>query len=35
MVARLHSLKRNAERGWEEKYLGFLEDHAVIWLVLG
>ena len=35
MVAHLHSLKRNIERGWEEKDLGFLQDHDVIWLVLG
>ena len=35
MVARLQSSKRNVERGWEEKYLGFLQDHAVILLVLG
>ena len=32
MVAHLHSLKRNVERG--EKDLEFLQDHAVIWLVL-
>ena len=35
MVAILHSTKRNVERGWEEKDLGFLQYHAVIWLVLG
>ena len=35
MVARLHSLKLNAGRGWEEKDLGFLQEHAVVWLVLG
>ena len=29
MIARLHSLKRIVERGWEEKDLGFLQDHAV------
>ena len=34
MVARLHSLNRNVERGWEDKDLGFLQDHAVIWLFL-
>ena len=27
--------KRNVERGWEEKNLVYLQDHAVIWLVLG
>ena len=31
VVARLQSLKRNVERGWEEKDLGLLQDHAVIW----
>ena len=30
MVARLHSLKRNVERGREEKDLGILQDHAAI-----
>ena len=35
IVARLHSSKRNVERRWGEKDLGFLQDHAVIWLVLG
>ena len=35
MVARLHSSKRNVEKGWEEKDLGFLKDHAVILFVLG
>ena len=30
MVASLYSLKRNFERGCEEKYLGYLQDHAVI-----
>ena len=33
MVARLHSLTSNVEREWEEKDLGFLQDHAVIRLV--
>ena len=33
MIARLDSSKRNVEREWEEKDLGFLEDHVVIWLV--
>ena len=27
--------KGKVERWWEEKNLGFLQDHAVIWLVLG
>ena len=35
MVARLHTLKHNVEKGWEEKNLGFLQDHVVIWLVFG
>ena len=35
MVARLPSLKRNAEKGWEEKDLEFLQEDAVILLVLG
>ena len=35
MVAHLHSLKSNAEKGWEEKDLGFLPDNVLIWLVLG
>ena len=34
MEARLHSSKHTAKRGWEEKDLEFLQDHAVIWLVL-
>ena len=34
MVARLHYLKFNVERGWVEKDLGFLRDHIVIWMVL-
>ena len=33
MVARMHSLKLNVERGWEEIDLGLLQDHAVFWLV--
>ena len=35
MVARLHTFKHNVEKGWEEKNLGFLQDHVVIWLVFG
>ena len=35
MAALLHSLKHNVERGWEKINLGFLQDDAVIWLVLG
>ena len=34
MIARLHFSKRTVERGWEEKNVGVLQDHAVIWLVL-
>ena len=30
MVPRLHSSKRNVERGGEKKGLEFLKDHAVI-----
>ena len=30
MVACLHSLKRNVERGREKKDLGFLQDYVVI-----
>ena len=35
MAVVLHSSKRNVERGWEEKDLGFLQGHAVIWLDVG
>ena len=35
IVTRLHSLKPNVEKEWEEKYLGFLPDHIVIWLAFG
>ena len=35
MVAHLHSLKRNIERGSEKKDLGFLQDHAIILLAFG
>ena len=30
MVARLHALKHNVEREWEENDSGFLKDNAVI-----
>ena len=35
MIAHLHLLKHNVERGLEKEKLGFLQDYAVIWLVLG
>lgn len=35
MIERLNDLKRDVERGPEERDLGFLQDHVVIWFVLG